>query len=40
MQDGAAYSVMSFTERDGRIAQLDILADPARLAALDLTALR
>lgn len=36
MQDGAAYSVMSFTERGGRIVQLDILADPARLAGLDL----
>lgn len=38
-QDGAAYSVMSFTERGGRIVQLDILADPARLATLDLSAL-
>lgn len=40
VQDGAAYSVMSFTVRNGRIAQLDILADPARLARLDLSALR
>ncbi|MCU1690569.1 MAG: polymerase, sigma-24 subunit, subfamily [Jatrophihabitantaceae bacterium] len=39
MQDGVAYSVMSFTEQEGRIAQLDILADPVRLARLDLSAL-
>ncbi len=32
------YSILGFTLRDGRIAELDILLDPARLAALDLSA--
>ena len=32
-------SVMGFTIRDGRIVEIDILADPARLAQLDLRAL-
>ena len=36
---GRAYSVMAFTVRNGRIVELDILADPARLARLDLGAL-
>ncbi|MFI7470311.1 sigma-70 family RNA polymerase sigma factor [Nonomuraea sp. NPDC049646] len=35
--EGRLYSVMSFTVSDGRIAAIDILADPDRLAALDLT---
>lgn len=34
--DGTPISVMSFTVADGRIAAVDILADPARLAGLDL----
>jgi RNA polymerase sigma factor (sigma-70 family) len=34
-----AMSVMAFTIADGRVAAIDILADPVRLAALDLTAL-
>ncbi|GAA4070422.1 RNA polymerase sigma factor SigJ [Actinomadura miaoliensis] len=38
-RDGRPFSVMSFTIRDGRIAALDILADPERLSALDLTVL-
>jgi RNA polymerase sigma-70 factor (ECF subfamily) len=33
------YSVMAFTVRGGRIAEIDILADPERLARIDLTAL-
>ncbi|TDB88109.1 sigma-70 family RNA polymerase sigma factor [Actinomadura sp. KC216] len=37
--DGQARSVLSFTIVDGRIAAIDILADPTRLAALDVTAL-
>ncbi|MFI7693248.1 sigma-70 family RNA polymerase sigma factor [Nonomuraea sp. NPDC049655] len=37
--EGRLYSVMSFTVSDGRIAAIDILADPDRLAALDLTPL-
>ncbi|MGD3109843.1 sigma-70 family RNA polymerase sigma factor [Streptomyces sp. YGL11-2] len=36
--EGRPLSVMSFTIRDGRIAALDILTDPSRLTALDLTA--
>lgn len=34
------YSILGFTLRDGRIAELDILLDPTRLAALDLSAVR
>ncbi|MFG2086649.1 sigma-70 family RNA polymerase sigma factor [Spirillospora sp. NPDC048824] len=37
--DGRPRSVLSFTIVDGRVAEIDILADPARLAALDLTLL-
>jgi hypothetical protein len=37
VQDGKPISVMGFTVRDGKIVELDILADPARLARLDLT---
>jgi hypothetical protein len=32
-------SVMGFTITEGRIVEIDILADPARLAGLDLTVL-
>ena len=34
--DGAPFSVMGFTVRDGRIVEIDVLADPERLARLDL----
>ena len=34
------YSILGFTLREGRIAELDILLDLARLAALDLSAVR
>ncbi|HLY14615.1 MAG TPA: RNA polymerase sigma factor SigJ [Candidatus Limnocylindrales bacterium] len=37
--DGAPFSVMGFTMRDGRIIEIDVLADPERLARLDLTIL-
>ncbi|RFU38801.1 hypothetical protein DZF91_25780, partial [Actinomadura logoneensis] len=37
--DGTAISVMSFTVVGGRIAAIDILSDPDRLARLDLTAI-
>jgi RNA polymerase sigma factor (sigma-70 family) len=37
--DGRPYSVLSFTIRNGRIVRLDILSDPDRLVALDLSAL-
>jgi RNA polymerase sigma-70 factor (ECF subfamily) len=38
-RDGEPFSVMACTVRDGRIAEMDILADPERLQALDLTVL-
>jgi RNA polymerase sigma-70 factor (ECF subfamily) len=37
--DGRAVSVMSFTIVDGKIVGIDILADPGRLATLDLSIL-
>jgi len=37
--DGRPFSVGAFTIRNGRIVEIDILADPERLAALDLTIL-
>jgi RNA polymerase sigma-70 factor, ECF subfamily len=37
---GRPVAVMAFTVRGGRIAELDILADPARLSRLDLAAVR
>src|SRR3954463_13192277 len=36
---GEPFSVQAFTIRDGRIVEIDILADPERLARLDLTVL-
>ena len=36
-RDGRAVSVSGFTVRGGKIAQIDILADPERLSRLDLT---
>ena len=36
---GRPFSVMGFTVRDGRIAEIDILADPERLRRLDLAIL-
>nr|WP_245737700.1 hypothetical protein [Jiangella alba] len=35
--DGRPLSVMAFTIRGGRIVEIDILADPGRLARLALT---
>jgi RNA polymerase sigma factor (sigma-70 family) len=37
--DGQTFSVMGFTVRDGRIVEIDVLADPERLARLDLSIL-
>jgi hypothetical protein len=37
MRDCERFSVGGFTIRRGRIAAMDILADPARLSRLDLT---
>jgi RNA polymerase sigma-70 factor, ECF subfamily len=39
MLEGKLFSVMAFTVRGGRIAQIDILHDPERLSRLDLTVL-
>jgi RNA polymerase sigma factor (sigma-70 family) len=39
LQDGKPFSVGAFTVKDGRIAEIDILADPERIARLDLTVL-
>ena len=36
---GRPQSVMGFTVVDGKIVQIDVLADPARLRRLDLAAL-
>ncbi len=38
-QVGRPYSVMGFTVSEGRIVEIDILADPPRLRRLDLTGL-
>jgi RNA polymerase sigma factor (sigma-70 family) len=38
-RDGKPFSVMASTIRGGKIAEIDILADPERLEALDLTVL-
>jgi RNA polymerase sigma-70 factor (ECF subfamily) len=37
IRDGRPFSVAGFTVRDGRIVEMDWLADPDRLAELDLT---
>ncbi len=39
MRDERPYSVGGFTVRDGKIVEIDILADPERLRQLDLTIL-
>jgi RNA polymerase sigma-70 factor (ECF subfamily) len=39
MRDGRPFSVGGFTVREGRIVEMDWLADPERLALLDLTIL-
>ena len=38
-RDGEPFSVGGFTIRSGKIVEMDILADPARLRELDLTIL-
>ncbi len=40
LPDGRPYSVMAFTVARGKIAEIDVLADPERLARLDLTAVQ
>ncbi len=39
LRDGRPFSVGAVTVRDGQIVEIDILADPERLAGLDLTVL-
>jgi RNA polymerase sigma-70 factor, ECF subfamily len=39
LRDGRPFSVAALTVKDGRIVEIDILADPDRLASLDLTIL-
>ena len=39
VRDGAVFSIASVIVRNGKIAELDFLADPERLARLDLTVL-
>ncbi|MGH2762358.1 MAG: RNA polymerase sigma factor SigJ [Thermoleophilaceae bacterium] len=39
LRDGEPFAVMGVTVRDGRIVEMDILADPERLRRLDLTAI-
>ena len=36
--DGRPFAVLSFTVVGGRIVEIDVLADPERLARLDLGA--
>jgi RNA polymerase sigma-70 factor (ECF subfamily) len=36
---GKPFSVLAFTMKDGRIVEIDILADAARVQKLDLSAL-
>ena len=38
LREGGPFAVLSFTLRDGKVAELDILGDPERLATLDLSA--
>lgn len=40
LPDGRAFSVMCFTVKDKRIAEIDVIRDPHRLRRLGLTALR
>jgi RNA polymerase sigma-70 factor, ECF subfamily len=37
VRNGKVFSVAAFTVRDGKVVEMDILADPKRLAELDLT---
>ena len=39
LRDGQPFSVAAFTVSGGKIVEIDILADPERLARLDLTVL-
>ena len=37
--EGRPFAIMAFTVRQGRVAEIDILADPERLRRLDLAVL-
>jgi RNA polymerase sigma-70 factor (ECF subfamily) len=39
LRDGEPFAVIGLTVRNGRIATMDVLADPERLSQLDLTVL-
>jgi RNA polymerase sigma-70 factor (ECF subfamily) len=39
LRDGRPFSVEAVTVRGGKIVEIDILADPERLAQVDLTVL-
>ena len=39
MLEGKLFSVMAFTVRGGKIAEIDLLRDPERLSQVDLTVL-
>jgi ketosteroid isomerase-like protein len=39
LPDGRPFSVMGFTVRSGKIVEIDVVADPARLRQLDLAEL-
>jgi RNA polymerase sigma factor (sigma-70 family) len=39
LRDGEPFAIAGFTVRDGKIVEMDILADPERLAQVDLTLL-
>jgi RNA polymerase sigma factor (sigma-70 family) len=39
LREGKPFSIVGFTIRNGRIAEMDVLADPERLERLDLTIL-
>ena len=38
VRDGEALAIMALTVQDGRVTEMDVLADPARLSQLDLSA--
>jgi len=40
LPDGRVLSVIGFTIADGKVVEMDILADPDRLSRLDLSAIQ
>ena len=38
-RDGVVFTIVAIIVRNGKIAEMDFLADPERLARLDLTSL-